>query len=326
MDRISVRLLAATPGAALLVAAAARVSLSRKPIEDLLSMGEEEVARWAWELVRRSHGSPLEHASYTFLAEGCSRVCTHQLVRHRLASYTQQSMRYTDGYIRLAALRASEALGLDCPASRKARGALDCYARALAGAAEAAAAGEEWAVEAAREAFVFPQAIRGEALASYASGLLGAASSYYRLQAAGVPMEEARYLLPQSARSRIVFTMNARELLESFIPLRTCARAQAEMRLVAWRVLWILREVEPAIFRYAGPRCVLLENRVRGDPRPLEDYLEGRAGFTIERCPELVPRQGIRACLSHAASSAGTRVLGGSTTGAARVQAGPEGG
>jgi thymidylate synthase (FAD) len=239
LDRIKVELLSATPNASLLVASAAKVSLSRKPVEAILSMGEEEASRWVWELVRRSHGSPLEHASYTFLVEGCSRVCTHQLVRHRLASYTQQSMRYTDGFLRTAALAASERLGLGCPSSRRERGALECYARALREASEAAMAGESWAVEVAREAFVFPEALRdGETI--YASSLLRSASEYYRLQAAGVAMEEARYLIPQSARSRIVFTMNARELLESFIPLRTCTRAQAEIRLVAWMVLTII--------------------------------------------------------------------------------------
>lgn len=40
------------------------------------------------------HESILEHATLTFAIEGCSRVCSHQLVRHRLASYTQQSQRY----------------------------------------------------------------------------------------------------------------------------------------------------------------------------------------------------------------------------------------
>jgi thymidylate synthase (FAD) len=311
LDRIRVRLVSWTPNGSRIVAAAAKTSLSRKPAEDLLSMGPEEVSRWVWELVRRGHGSPLEHAVYTFVAEGCSRVCTHQLVRHRLASYTQQSQRYTDGYLREAALSASERLGLGCPRSPKAgEGALACYARALAAASSAAEAGEEWAVEAARLAFVFPTGLssRGGAL-RYAARLLAAASEYYSLQASGVHREEARYLLPQAARSRIVFTMNARELLESFIPLRTCTRAQEEMRLVAWLVLRELQRVEPAIFQYAGPRCVLQENRSRGNPRPLRDYLEGEAAFTIRTCPELVPREGIPACLAYAASTV-ERVLG----------------
>ncbi len=310
MDRIRVWLASHTPSGSRIVAAAAKASLSRKSGEELVGIGEGEVSRWVWELIRRGHGSPLEHAVYTFIAEGCSRVCTHQLVRHRLASYTQQSMRYTDGYLREAALQASERLGLGCPRSpKRASWALSCYARALEAASEAAARGEGWAIEAARLAFVFPRGIRGHE-DSYASQLLGAASRYYELQASGVHREEARYLVPQAARSRIVFTMNARELLESFLPLRTCTRAQEEIRLVAWMVLRELLRVEPGIFQYAGPRCVLEENRARGDPRPLREYLEGRAGFTISRCPELVPREGIPSCLAYAALTV-ERVAGG---------------
>lgn len=46
-------------------------------------------------LLKNGHLSPLEHASFTFFIEGMSRNASHQLVRHRLASYTQQSFRYT---------------------------------------------------------------------------------------------------------------------------------------------------------------------------------------------------------------------------------------
>ena len=48
-------------------------------------------------LANIGHGSPFEHASFTFGIEGISRACSHQLVRHRIASYSQQSQRYVDG-------------------------------------------------------------------------------------------------------------------------------------------------------------------------------------------------------------------------------------
>lgn len=44
---------------------------------------------------RAGHDSVLEHVSVTFKVEGISRACSHQLVRHRMASYVQQSQRYT---------------------------------------------------------------------------------------------------------------------------------------------------------------------------------------------------------------------------------------
>ncbi|WP_460126128.1 FAD-dependent thymidylate synthase [Stetteria hydrogenophila] len=309
MDRIRVSLIEYTRGGEELVAGAARLTLSRKPVEALFSMGKGEVEEWIRELIRRGHGSPLEHSSYTFLVEGCSRVCSHQLVRHRLASYSQQSMRYSEGYLRDAALKASQQLGLACPErpgrGPEARVAYECYSRALAGAAEAAGRGEEWAVEAARLAFVFPPGI--PSLEAYAASLLRSASEYYSLLARGARREDARYLIPSAVRTRIVATMNARELLESFLPLRMCVRAQWEIRRVAWLLWRELARVHPAIFKYAGPRCVYMENRARGSPAPLEDYLEGRAEFTIPYCPEQVPRKAIPACLRAARDTAELR-------------------
>lgn len=48
-------------------------------------------------LVKKGHGSVLEHCCFTFSIEGISRSCSHQLVRHRIASYSQQSQRYVNG-------------------------------------------------------------------------------------------------------------------------------------------------------------------------------------------------------------------------------------
>lgn len=48
-------------------------------------------------LVEKGHGSVLEHCCFTFSIEGISRACSHQLVRHRIASYSQQSQRYVRG-------------------------------------------------------------------------------------------------------------------------------------------------------------------------------------------------------------------------------------
>ena len=57
-------------------------------------MTDDEVRRLVRGLVRSGHMSALEHASFTFAVDGISRACSHQLVRHRVASYSQQSQRY----------------------------------------------------------------------------------------------------------------------------------------------------------------------------------------------------------------------------------------
>jgi thymidylate synthase (FAD) len=74
----------------------ARIAYSNKSIGQIKEeLNDREKVRKFINMLRdKGHTSTFEHVSFTFLIEGCSRVCTHQLVRHRLASYTQQSQRY----------------------------------------------------------------------------------------------------------------------------------------------------------------------------------------------------------------------------------------
>ncbi|MEM4819299.1 MAG: hypothetical protein QXQ91_03210, partial [Nanopusillaceae archaeon] len=58
----------------------------------------------------------------------------------------------------------------------------------------------------------------------------------------------------------------------------------------------------PAVFKYTGPRCVLAENRARQAPCTLDEFLKGECAFTIERCPERVPREEIESCVSRSAN------------------------
>lgn len=53
-------------------------------------------AAFVRQVLESGHGSPLEHVSFSFGLSGVSRALTHQLVRHRIASYSQQSQRYVD--------------------------------------------------------------------------------------------------------------------------------------------------------------------------------------------------------------------------------------
>lgn len=89
-----VELLSCTPDAANVIAAAARQCClpGRTAIRDT---GTFETAKFLWKLHDSGHLSVFEHASFTFLISNASRACTHQLVRHRMASYSQQSQRYT---------------------------------------------------------------------------------------------------------------------------------------------------------------------------------------------------------------------------------------
>ena len=80
---IKVTLVACTPNPLYVCAEAAAVCYNSEP--DL---------RVVKGCIKSGHHSVLEHCSFTFRVEGISRACSHQLVRHRLASYSQQSQRY----------------------------------------------------------------------------------------------------------------------------------------------------------------------------------------------------------------------------------------
>lgn len=67
--------------------------------------------------------------------------------------------------------------------------------------------------------------------------------------------EDARFVLPNAAATRMLVTMNARELLH-FFELRCCNRAQWEIRALAWEMLQLCREAAPEMFKIAGPACM----------------------------------------------------------------------
>ena len=92
---------------------------------------------------------------------------------------------------------------------------------------------------------------------------------YERMVDAGIPCEDARYITPQAVTTKLVMTMNCRELLH-FFSLRTCNRAQWEIRNLADEMLKICKQVAPVIFSKAGPGCVTSkcpEKKPCGHPR-----------------------------------------------------------
>ncbi len=92
---MKVKLLDYTPEPERVVAMAARLCYSASGAEELAEkLSDEQVKKMVKKMVALGHASTIEHVSFTFGIEGVSRVLTHQLVRHRIASYDQQSQRY----------------------------------------------------------------------------------------------------------------------------------------------------------------------------------------------------------------------------------------
>ena len=203
-----VELLYHTPDPERAIATAARLCYAPFGAAELMeTMPPERVESVLTTIMGSGHFSTLEHASYTFAIDGVSRALTHQLVRHRIASFNQQSQRYVKFTSGLETVKPGSVAD-DPEASR-----------------------------------VFDEAIEA------------AIAAYERLLEAGIPAEDARYLLPNAAETKIVVTMNVRELLH-FFELRCCNRAQWEIRELAHRMLELARPTAPFIFGDAGAPCV----------------------------------------------------------------------
>jgi len=92
---MKVRLINYTKDPEKIVAQSARLCYSALGIEELRGkLNDESIIKLVKKIMKLGHYSVLEHATFTFAIEGISRVTSHQLVRHRLASFSQQSQRY----------------------------------------------------------------------------------------------------------------------------------------------------------------------------------------------------------------------------------------
>ena len=92
---MKVQLLDYTPNPEVIVAQAARLCYSAKTITQIKeTVAEQRPDKMVKKIIKLGHYSVLEHVSFTFGIENISRVTSHQLVRHRIASYSQKSQRY----------------------------------------------------------------------------------------------------------------------------------------------------------------------------------------------------------------------------------------
>ena len=105
--------------------------------------------------------------------------------------------------------------------------------------------------------YVIPPSIAAnqDALGEYEHFMDRADLVYTYLRSSGIPAEDARFVLPNACETRMIVTMNARELMH-FFSLRCCKRAQWEIRAVADEMLRLCKEVAPEIFAKAGAGCV----------------------------------------------------------------------
>lgn len=178
--------------------------------------------------INSGHDSVLEHLPLTWVIEDVSRALTHQLVRHRIASYSQMSQRY----------------------------------------AKVKTQGEKW--------FITPMSIVTHRIEGnytldnkYQNLMVHIAELYNEMCEAGIPNEDARMILPNACFTSIIVSMNARSFSEA-ATLRTCNRAQWEIRQMFKLMRDSIKDVYPHVWEKCFPNCTkkcgCLETKPCGSP------------------------------------------------------------
>lgn len=218
-----VSLMSSTYRAEIVCATAARTCYSKKTPEEIYydSSFNKENDEVLEDVIASGHDSVLEHAVFTFAVSGVSRVTTHQLVRHRMASYEQQSQRYVN--------------------------ILNTWDNIIIPPTVKDLLNDE--SELAETLTDEPLRL---AVKKYHDGL---AALLNQLNEHNIPSEDMRYFIPQGTQSNIIITMNAREL-RHFFALRLCRRAQWEIRELALKMYQECMKYHPVLFKDAGPACL----------------------------------------------------------------------
>lgn len=229
--KLKVKLVSYTQEPEKLVAASAKLCYSQLGADEIMDdLSEENIEKFLNMLMDLGHQSPIEHCSFSFAVEGVSRTLTHQLVRHRIASYSQRSQRYvTEGqfqYIVPPAINNNDkAKKLYIEAMENDQRVYDEIANTLK---------SQYVEEYIKE---------------------GMPEKKAHSTAEKRAIEDARYVLPNACETKIMITMNARTLI-NFFNVRCCTRAQWEIREMAELMLKEVKGVAPNIFKNAGPSCV----------------------------------------------------------------------
>jgi thymidylate synthase (FAD) len=228
---LSVTLLEYTRDPQKLVAAAAKLCYSAKKVADLSAgISAESASEFVDMLSEMGHESPMEHASFTFGIDGVSRSLMAQITRHRIASFSVQSQRYVK--VSKFEFVMPPAIEIDAEAKVEFYEAMENARKSYAKLFDIL-----WKIQ------------KGKLLED------GISDEKAEPMAQKIAMEDARYVLPNACETKLIVTMNARELKHFFL-LRCCARAQWEIREVAFQMLKLVKRVVPELFKNAGPRCV----------------------------------------------------------------------
>lgn len=244
---LKVKVLEHTPNPENVVANAARLCYSDLELDDLFDKyTDKQNQKMISNLMSLGHESPIEHVSFTFGIEGVSRTLTHQLVRHRIASYSQQSQRY----VRLNQFEY-------------------VVPNSIANSQQLIISDD---IGVFSNPYIFYETIMETIQEGYDKLVEALIKDGLTEKEA---IEDARYVFPNACETKIIVTMNARTLL-NFFNLRCCNRAQWEIRELADKMLIECKAIAPNLFKYAGASCMYgkcKEGKMScGRPRKVDEY------------------------------------------------------
>lgn len=191
-----------------------------EPKQDNLTLVEK--------VLRSGHLSVAEHVVFTFLIEGISRACSHQLVRYRHCSFSQLSQRYAKVGTIQEALAAHYCLN---------HGRIEDGLLII------------------NKYFVIPKQIKEED-EEFITMLCDIFVSYHDNIDKGMKPEEARTILPNCTKTDVMVTINLRELIH-IANERLCLRAQGEIRDVVQKMCELVTEDTPSLEQFLVPKCEL---------------------------------------------------------------------
>lgn len=257
--KLHVKLLEHTPNPEKLIAVAAKLCYAGCDIEALVEKQTPEmIDKFLNTLVSIGHESPMEHVSFTFAVEGVSRALTHQLVRHRIASYSQQSQRYVKlsqfSYIIPPAIEKNEkAKAIYIKKMEDDQRVYDELVDILC---------DEYAQQYIDSTQYGKNNLQPTSIKSYE--VLKIIASGNEVESKKVKsvvrsiekksIEDARYVFPNACETKIIITMNFRTII-NFTRHRDCSRAQWEIRELATEMIRILKPILPKLSVLLGAAC-----------------------------------------------------------------------
>jgi thymidylate synthase (FAD) len=252
---LKVELITYTPNPDNVISLAGKLCYSPVGINELQEkLTENQINKFVNQLIEIGHESPIEHVDFTFGIEDVSRALTHQLVRHRIASYSQQSQRY---------VKLDHFEYVVPPSIEKNPEAKETFIKAM----ETDQKAYDWITmliedDFAREYFDSIGINYKMVNCPPYSHLLYLAENSKEMKSKASEIEkkaieDARYVFPNACETKIMVTMNARSLM-NFFAHRCCTRTQWEIRDLANKMLKLVKEVSPILFKNAGANCTQL--------------------------------------------------------------------